>query len=405
MQIANNYYGYGVMEQHTQNAVRQNHKHQKNDAIGEFPKQQFYAQVATQSQMPETQSTQQETEQETTYAIPLTIRGLSGRNLREIEQETTQTMPGNNSQAIMEQVSKNFNCLDTGAYHNGVTPNAHVFSPFRDLGNFGETGFRLREGGINEAQRAYLANLQSSEWSPQPGERETLSDKIFATLSKNRITLSPNEKYNISVDKYCNVTVTGDDVEKAKAIERLLNIPGNENWGSLLQRENLNKDIVWGVGITKEQAMQQDKMLLENYLINASGGKVSLNDLYLRDDGRIMGLPPELDKLINSVEPARFGITRQQVEKECGDAYDACKKAGTVVDGGKFFFSFSEEAKNAFKAGDKEKAVKLAADHIFMQDGPLDIKRALANILKKGVDNIPDMNANYVLRSSGIAFA
>jgi len=391
MQIANNYYGYGVMEQHTQNTVRQNHKHQKNDAVGEFPKPQLYAQVATQSQMPETQSTQ-ETEQETTYTIPLTISRLLGRNLYETVQETTQTTSGNNSQAIMEQVSRNFNCLSTGAYHNGVTPDAHVFSPFRDLGNVGETGFRIREGGINEAQRAYIASLQPSEWSPQPGKRETLSDKIFATLSKNRITLSPNEKYNISVDKYCNVTVTGDDVEKAKAIERLLNTPGNENWGSLLQRENPHESI------------QMDKMLLENYLINASGGKVSLNDLYLRDDGRIMGLPPELDELINSVEPARFGITRQQVEKECGDAYDACKKAGTVVDGGKFF-SFSEEAKNAFKAGDKEKAVKLAADHIFMQDGPLDIKRALANILKKGVDNIPDMNANYVLRNSDIAFA
>jgi len=391
MQIANNYYGYGVMEQHTQNAVRQNHKHQKNDAVGEFPKPQFYAQMATQSQMPETQS-MQETEQETTYTIPLTISRLLGRNLYETVQETTQTTSGNNSQAIMEQVSRNFNCLSTGAYHNGVTPEAHVFSPFRDLGNVGETGFRIREGGINEAQRAYIASLQQSEWSPQPGKIETLSDKIFATLSKNRITLSPNEKYNISVDKYCNVTVTGDDVEKAKAIERLLNTPGNENWGSLLQRENPHESI------------QMDKMLLENYLINASGGKVSLNDLYLRDDGRIMGLPPELDELINSVEPARFGITRQQVEKECGDAYDAYKKSGTVVDGGKFF-SFSEEAKNAFKAGDKEKAVKLAADHIFMQDGPLDIKRALADILRKGVDNIPDMNANYVLRNSGITFA
>ncbi|MDR2555033.1 MAG: hypothetical protein LBC64_06345 [Fibromonadaceae bacterium] len=381
MQVANNYYGYSIMEQHTKNAVRQNHNHQKNEFASEFAKKFEHAQKDTAEiddkvkQLFYAQSTQQET-----------------------EQETTQPTPGNNSAAIMDSVSRNFDWLANGAHHS----DERVIMRIRVLGEW--EGLSVMRNHIPHITGVPVQNGTIREDLPQPPaiQRETLSDKIFQVLSKNGITLSPYDNFNISVDKYCNVTVTGDDAKKTKAIEKLLNTPGSENWGSLLQRENLDKDIVWGVGMTKEQAIKQDKMLLENYLINASGGKVSLNDLYLSDNGRIMGLPPELDKLINSIEPAWSGMSRQEIERQVGNAYDAAKKYN-VYD---VRFNENKEIQSAFNAGDKEKAVKLVAETIYMQDTRFcDIKSALADVLKKGVNNIPDMNANYVLGNGGIEFA
>jgi len=371
MQIANNYHGYNVMERRTKNEgasefAKKFEQAQKDTAeISDKAKQLFYA-----------QSMQQET-----------------------EQETTQPTPGNNSAAIMDSVSRNFDWLANGAHHS----DERVIMRIRVLGEW--EGLSVLRNHITHITGVPVQNGTIREDLPQPPaiQRETLSDKIFAALSKNGITLSPYDNFNISVDKYCNVTVTGDDAKKAKAIEKILNTPGSENWGSLLQSENLLKDIVQGgVGMTKEQAIQQDKMLLENYLINASGGKVSLNDLYLSDNGKIMGLPPELDKLINSIEPAWSGMSRQEIERQVGNAYDAVKKYNLYD----VRFNENKEIQSAFNAGDKEKAVKLVAETIYMQDTRFcDIKRALANVLKMGVNNIPDMNANYVLGNGGIEFA
>jgi len=46
------------------------------------------------------------------------------------------------------------------------------------------------------------------------------------------------------------------------------------------------------------------KMLMKNFIENKSEGAVSLDDLYV-ENGKIMGLPPILDKIINSIQTAQ----------------------------------------------------------------------------------------------------
>jgi len=56
-------------------------------------------------------------------------------------------------------------------------------------------------------------------------------------LSANGITLDEDESYDINIDVWCAVTVTGKNAEKAKAIQNLLNsTPSGINWGFLLQK-------------------------------------------------------------------------------------------------------------------------------------------------------------------------
>jgi len=65
-----------------------------------------------------------------------------------------------------------------------------------------------------------------------------VSGKMMAELlSKNGISLEDDEAYDINIDVWCAVTVTGKNAEKAKAIQDLLSsTPGNINWGLMLQK-------------------------------------------------------------------------------------------------------------------------------------------------------------------------
>ena len=83
------------------------------------------------------------------------------------------------------------------------------------------------------------------------------------------------------------------------------------------------------------------KMLMENFIENKSEGAVSLDDLYV-ENGKIMGLPPILDKIINGIETAQ-------------------------------------------SANPDEK--------------PDDAKSVLKEILKKGVKNIPDLTINIAIKN------
>jgi len=56
-------------------------------------------------------------------------------------------------------------------------------------------------------------------------------------LAKNGISIEENESYDINIDVWCAVTVTGKNAEKAKAIQNLLNTtPSGINWGLILQK-------------------------------------------------------------------------------------------------------------------------------------------------------------------------
>ena len=65
-----------------------------------------------------------------------------------------------------------------------------------------------------------------------------VSGKMMSELlTTGGISLDDDEAYDITIDVWCAVTVTGKNAEKAKAIQDLLSTtPGNINWGLMLQK-------------------------------------------------------------------------------------------------------------------------------------------------------------------------
>jgi hypothetical protein len=141
---------------------------------------------------------------------------------------------------------------------------------------------------------------------------------------------------------------------------------------------------------------------LENYFINAGGG-VSLNDLYLSDDGKIMGLPPELDEFINSIEPRYRLASLEDMREAAGMKYDSLKSTG-ISKHASFGAAFNTpEVQDAFDAGNKEEYIRLATENLIEDAGGFaDLKTVLTQILKTGVDNIPDIGTSNITMGDGI---
>jgi len=298
-------------------------------------------------------------------------------------QETELPKPGANSQAVADSIKENMNCLYDSfghlrlsgehtvsttqnyftngcikVFHYGGEPSfvtqtfsdGSVWTTYSDGRKVeGYVDFKAPDGHPKEYSKgeieASINKIKADALEKETYRKEKISsglmNKIQEALAKNGIEFAPEEKFNIKVDKYLNVTVTGDDEEKAKAMEKFFNSPGSENWGLLLQRHNMdyNRDTPLFyehdriLSDRKEYTLKANKMLLENYLANATNGKVSLEDLYLSADGKIMGLPSELEK----------------------DIY-------------------------------------------------ADVKTSLIEILKIGVNNIPDVSANITFGNGGLVF-
>jgi hypothetical protein len=144
---------------------------------------------------------------------------------------------------------------------------------------------------------------------------------------------------------------------------------------------------------------------LENYFINAGGG-VSLNDLYLSDDGKIMGLPPELDEFINSIEPRYRLSSLEDLRDLASMKYDALKSAG-ISKHASFGPSFNTpEVQAAFDTGNKEEYIRLATENLIKDaGGSADLKTVLTQILEKGADNIPNVGtSNITIGNGGFLF-
>ena len=198
-----------------------------------------------------------------------------------------------------------------------------------------------------------------------------LMAKLESTLEKYGIELSEGEEFNISVDKYCKVSVTGIDREKAKAIEDVLNsMPDGKNWGLILNQS--------GISDVNGFIPQSFKMFMANYIESASGGTVTLDDLYLKD-GKIMGLPPELDNLINSIEPDPYYDAKRIIEEDAA----LKKELGIPV-------SVEEELGKFIQKNPNQKSY--------------DVKTMLTELLTTGVNNTPDMTANVVIGNGKLAF-
>ena len=87
------------------------------------------------------------------------------------------------------------------------------------------------------------AQITLREWIKETGSTNgILSHKVSGQtmaelISSNGLSIDENESYEINIDVWCAVTVTGKNAEKAKAIQELLNTtPSNINWGLILQK-------------------------------------------------------------------------------------------------------------------------------------------------------------------------
>jgi len=59
-----------------------------------------------------------------------------------------------------------------------------------------------------------------------------------------------------------------------------------------------------GASVSPDSMLAIYKMLMKHFIENKSEGAASLDDLYV-ENGKIMGLPPILDKIINSIQTAK----------------------------------------------------------------------------------------------------
>jgi len=329
-------------------------------------------------------------------------------NVANVSEASDAATPGQNSRGIADAVEANMNWfLDASdpkmaRYYFG--PNGEVreleliYLPGEQpkLGLFGLMEIKDAQGNViysNGGER-YIRpkdRLSAEEYAAALDAalnkgfmmrfEEVLAKK---TLERKGIELEENERFDLSVDKYGNVTVTGVNKEKAKAIEDVLNsMPNGENWGEILNRNSIRN--------SADVVPQLFKNLMENYLYNATGGAVTLNDLYV-EDGKIMGLPPELDRLINSIEPDPY----YKIKKSIEETYNLRENSGI----------------NAAIKNNPDLPDPLSVNQqigAYISENPnaaksYDVKSMLIDILTAGVDNIPDLSANVTIGKGYIAW-
>ena len=100
-----------------------------------------------------------------------------------------------------------------------------------------------RSRSLSIAAEREPAQTALREWIKESGPLKselslsTSGQTMTQLLSSNGISLEENESYDINIDVWCAVTVTGKNAEKAKAIQNLLNTtPSGINWGLILQQ-------------------------------------------------------------------------------------------------------------------------------------------------------------------------
>ncbi|MCL2628400.1 MAG: hypothetical protein FWD44_06885 [Oscillospiraceae bacterium] len=95
----------------------------------------------------------------------------------------------------------------------------------------------------DKPEQTNSAQEQFKEWAKGANSinggfsQKVSGSTINKMLSNGALSVGENEEYEISMDVWCAVTVSGRSAEKAKAIQNLLNsTPDGINWGFLLQK-------------------------------------------------------------------------------------------------------------------------------------------------------------------------
>jgi len=115
-----------------------------------------------------------------------------------------------------------------------------IFEDPVDTVDISQTAKRLSLSLVAERESAQTT---LREWIKESGTMSgvlthRVSGKMMeGLLASNGLSLEEGESFNINVDVWCAVSVTGKNAEKAKAIQNLLNTtPSSINWGLLLQK-------------------------------------------------------------------------------------------------------------------------------------------------------------------------
>jgi len=96
---------------------------------------------------------------------------------------------------------------------------------------------------ISYAIERETAQSTLKEWIKESGSINsavnfhTSGKMMTELLADKNLSLNENKSYDINMDVWCAVSVTEKNIEKAKAIQNLLNTtPSGINWGFLLQK-------------------------------------------------------------------------------------------------------------------------------------------------------------------------
>lgn len=169
----------------------------------------------------------------------------------------------------------------------------------------------------------------------------SITKDIDTIMKDNGIEIGNDEKFDINVQNG-KITVVGEDTEKAKLMEDALNNTDRMNISLHYITKQHSEEFSKIDQSTREEIF--GKVLLDFDVRKESNGEVGLNDLRL-ENGRIVGLPPEVEALY-------YGTKEGMSEEEI-------------------------EAKAYTRAG-------------------------IENMLRKGLENIPDMVTNFTYSAGKI---
>jgi hypothetical protein len=329
-----------------------------------------------------------------TYRARLNISAAPAAAPVEETAGTAETDRGANSAAVMNAVGDNKNWVsnaveDKNGYgyvfwpSSGETRRLELICIPGQFGEFNRPGKLQVDGGQQQQEEFenWCVEHGGYEKAREFVQNNNLMKLLTSTLDKRGIALEEHETFGISVDMYCKVTVTGSNKEKAAAIEKVLNsVPDGENWGLLLNKNSIHD--------MDGFASQMFKMLMSNYIEGASGGAVTLNDLHV-ENGKIMGLPPELDEFINSIEADPY-FDAKRVDEWFREEMD------------------NNEVRKQFFKDNPLLPTNGGGLNNFIEEHPnqksYDLKTVLTELLTTGVKNIPDVSAKVVIGNGSLAW-
>ena len=159
---------------------------------------------------------------------------------------------------------------------------------------------------LSDSELEYIkifANLKDYEKAKKKVELKEFSEKFSKELENNGISKEELDEIHIKIESNGKLTVSGiSDKNVQKRVEELAGKHQEELYqfyiGIADSIENLSSDVY-------EYAAQIQEV--NRYLSAASGGNIALEDLYLRADGRVGGLPEKVEKLLyetkNNIKP------------------------------------------------------------------------------------------------------